>query len=339
MKKILRWWWALLYAVTFLSCNVEACSNNDTKGKSGLKIACWNVQTFFDSQTTGCEYSEFKNSEHWTEEKYRERLSRLCQFITSVSADVYIFEEIENQGILNDIYNQLAGSTWDSKKMWTYGAFAKEENSAIGIAVLSRLPLEELTIHTLDIRTQKETQPSSRPIVELKLLCEEKTLLFFINHWKSKASGEGNGEIWRQWQESVLCSQILEASQNCDSPNIIACGDFNRDIKNFTFSNSTLNCNTLLRGITSQPAVTTLPLYSPWLESDATFTTSKGSYFYNDNWERIDHIFTSPEIMSSGFRVLDEEPYANEDGKPDGYKVYTGNGYSDHFPLVCNIFF
>ena len=59
-------------------------------GKSEVKIANWNVQTFFDANNDGTEYSEFAKSKTWGEEMYKERLKRLCSVIKKLAADIFI---------------------------------------------------------------------------------------------------------------------------------------------------------------------------------------------------------------------------------------------------------
>lgn len=54
-------------------------------GKSEVKIANWNVQTFFDANNDGTEYSEFAKSKTWGEEMYKERLKRLCSVIKNLT--------------------------------------------------------------------------------------------------------------------------------------------------------------------------------------------------------------------------------------------------------------
>ena len=55
------------------------------KGK--ISIVSWNVQTFFDSNTSGEEYAEFKKRGNWSKALYIERLERLCESINVLDAD------------------------------------------------------------------------------------------------------------------------------------------------------------------------------------------------------------------------------------------------------------
>ena len=73
-----------------------------------IKIASWNLQTFFDAVKVGTEYSEFTSKKSsWSEEKYKTRLSRLCEILEFVDSDIFIMQELENENILYDIINFL----------------------------------------------------------------------------------------------------------------------------------------------------------------------------------------------------------------------------------------
>ena len=157
--------------------------------KSEVKIANWNVQTFFDANNDGTEYSEFAKSKTWGEEMYKERLKRLCSVIKKLDADIFIMEELENSNVLFDISNFLAGE-WNPRKIYRYACFSKNEGGAIGCGVLSRIPLQKMNLHSLDIRTENEKMPRTRPLSKIEIKLKEKTLSIFVNHWKSKSGGE-----------------------------------------------------------------------------------------------------------------------------------------------------
>ena len=110
----------LFMAVLFAGCAMPSSNTKDSLHKTSQKIsvANWNVQTFFDSTTEGCEYDEFVKSKTWGQESYTERLKRLCQVIKSLDADVFVMEEIENEEVLHDLSNFLAGE-WNQKKIYS----------------------------------------------------------------------------------------------------------------------------------------------------------------------------------------------------------------------------
>ena len=337
-----KWILSVLVAALFFC---SACNNqfvkesafsrtgdkSDNSGsKKNLSLVCWNLQTFFDATTTGTEYKEFKSSDRWNKEKYLNRLNKLCEVMTFLNPDVFVMEEIENEAVIQDIANVLAGGSWEHKKNWQYTCFAKESGSSIGCAVFSKYELTSLKVHSLDIRTQSEEQPSSRPLMQVTVCAGNKDFELFVNHWKSKSGGEDETEIWRDWQELVLAENTLKL--NPDQA-IVMCGDFNRSAEDFILNlPQKKNSNTLLRGITSL-----MEAYSPWFEKDGKFTFDTGSYYYNGEWERIDNIFLAGNTLLVSFSTVSDSPLADEEGIPASYKIFTGEGCSDHLPLKCVI--
>ena len=77
--------------------------------------------------------------------------------------------------------------------------------------------------------------------------------------------------------------------------------------------------------------------YSPWFEKDGKFTFDTGSYYYNGEWERIDNIFLAGNTLLVSFSTVSDSPLADEEGIPASYKIFTGEGCSDHLPLKCVI--
>lgn len=358
---------ALLFAVLhifsgcacFSGCVNDADAENSrsaaenaarTAASAQLKIVNWNVQTFFDAQTDGTEYSDFKKSSAgWGRDAYIKRLDRLCEVINSLDADIFVMEEIENAGILYDISNRLAGNSWRKDKIYDYGCFAKDSGSAIGCAVLSKHLIANLKVHSLDIRTESCAQPSMRLLMEVTIFAGGRPFVLYVNHWKSMSGGEAETEIWRCWQESVLGAKTALRTTSKNTA-VIACGDFNRDIAKFStcskneasLSDSADVPNIFFRYITSNISgggtAARIGLYSPWILSDGA-STEQGSYYYNDEWNHIDHFFSAGKASIRSFSVETNGPWAGGDGIPDGYKIYTGGGYSDHLPVSCIVNF
>ena len=327
----------LFMAVLFAGCAMPSSNTKDSLPKTSQKIsvANWNVQTFFDSTTEGCEYDEFVKSKTWGQESYTERLKRLCQVIKSLDADVFVMEEIENEEVLHDLSNFLAGE-WNQKKIYSYACFAKESGSSIGCAVLSRLPIKNLRLHSLDIRTQNGTMPRMRPLMQVEVCKGSSSLTLFINHWKSMSGGEAVTEKWRNAQEAVLSQYVGECVGKGKA--VFCCGDFNRDVSKFKKGSDggiillrTSNCGELEERGTE--------VFSPWYDSSENLI-EPGSYYYNGEWSRIDNIFYAGNAEVENFAPRTDGPWCEEDSNvPKKYKIWNGTGYSDHLPLTCTVTF
>ncbi len=292
----------------------------------------WNLETFFDGEFDGNEYSDFSSPKSgWSKEKYEIRLNRLANVIKTLDADIVIMEEIEKQEQIYDISNRLAG-TFDFNKSYRYALFSKKEGSSIGCAVISRLPLSEFCVHSLSITSQKREQPSMRPIIEFSVSKNNRNLTFFVNHWKSKSDGEAESEVWRNFQENQL-SRLMQKSLG-EGKAVIALGDFNRDIKEFSIiekkeneENQAHKENIML----GKKHGGRVEVYSPWIDSP----NESGSYFYDGHWERIDHFFAAGGVQIHDFKNETDGEWCTNEGLPKNYRLWNGSGYSDHLPLTC----
>ena len=324
-------------AFTQISC---ALSEPEESPKfQNLKVANWNLQTFFDAVFDGNEYTEYKSAKSgWSTERYEERLDRLASVIKKLDADIFIMEELEKESQLQDIANRLTG-TFDFSRLYTHGFFAAAEGSSIGCGVISRYPLEDISVHTLDVRTG-DSQPPMRPIMQFSVTKRNRTLTIFVNHWKSKSSGAEASEIWRKRQEKLL-SRLMKSAKGKNKA-VLATGDFNKDISEFDIcipenSQSEKNANLPVKNVILHGEENLL-VYSPWILKDGEFLCP-GSYWYKNDWERIDHFFAAGDIVISDFCAESEGDWAFENGQPRRYQLWNGKGYSDHLPISCTVSF
>jgi endonuclease/exonuclease/phosphatase family metal-dependent hydrolase len=334
-----------------------------------LHIMTWNIQALFDGEETGNEYREYLDSAGWSPEKYRGRLNVMAQAIEAMeegSPDVLALEEVENAGILEDL---TAGPL--SKQEYRWAFFANNNGAPLGIGVLSRFPLINTRAHSLS--SNGETVP--RPVMEVWIEKEGEPLALFIGHWKSKLGGDDATELLRRASARVILRRIREIQKESPGTPVAVMGDLNENYDEFYRRNGTVISALLpddpqasrLAGffgsgkeakdvpaevieklqsdflVISQfkppaarhfPAGTTV-LYSPWGQE-----LENGSYYYQNNWETIDHVLLSASFFdSSGWefdsvRVVKGSIFTNAGGFPNAYNPRTGSGLSDHLPLV-----
>lgn len=325
----------IFHSMLFLSCQLGNIMEENAEKSSNIKVACWNVQTFFDATTDGNEYSEFKKSSTWGKDAYKGRLKKLCSSIKSIDADVFVMEEIENENVLQDINNFLAGE-WNLKKTYPYACFAKDEGSSIGCAVISRVPLKDLTVHSLDIRSEDAEMPSMRPIMQLTV-CAKEEIILLVNHWKSKSGGEATTEIWRDRQEGLL--QKTVESIESSSKHILIVGDFNRDIHDFYRPKKDSGQILLRKWVDGKLIKDGTLVNSAWY-SGGNEIIEPGSYYYNGEWSRIDNVFTAGKLKLKSFYPETDGPWCSSSTFiPQKYIIRTESGYSDHLPLFCIVSF
>jgi endonuclease/exonuclease/phosphatase family metal-dependent hydrolase len=323
-----------LACLAFASCTLEpdAKENHARDGHAvSFSLVNWNTQTFFDGETSGAEYDDFKGAKSsWSRDKYKIRLARLCEAIAMFDADIVALEEIENDAVVRDITNELNGRMAQNR-LYPYACFAAKPGSAIGCAVLSRFSIADVTVHQTDWRSGIDpVAPDMRPIMEVTIMISEKAapVRLFVNHWKSKSGGEAAAAFWQGKQEAVLARRVIRYPSDA----VIACGDFNRTIAEFTQGDGEAK-RVELRGESGESASFT----SGWLSFPPSHT-GDGSYFYQNRWESIDHVFAAGKAALTTFSALKDGPWARESSAgaiPYRYVLSSGEGYSDHLPVFA----
>ena len=109
-----------------------------------ISITSWNLQTFFDGNTTGTEYSEFKKNKNWNVDFYEARLNKLSDAIKLIESNIFVFQEIENKDFFYDVYNKISDLSWNHKKKFKYAAFSKKQGDAIGCGIMSQYPITKI---------------------------------------------------------------------------------------------------------------------------------------------------------------------------------------------------
>jgi endonuclease/exonuclease/phosphatase family metal-dependent hydrolase len=310
---------------------------------SGDKITVmeYNAQAFFDATETGSEFAEFRGAKtKWNAERYGVRLDRLREAILLAGEasgaagdrgpDVAVLAEIENEGVVRDLCNRMPRNAG-----YRYAAFAPPgKGSAFGCAVISRLPMSAVTVHSLEAAAAGLSGAGStvlRPLLEVRLDAGETPLVVFAAHWKSK-SGDGESAGLRAAQEDVLLARIREIEAREPGMFWLACGDFNQKLDEFSGLNRFVNP------------------WSEWLAGCEAGSVSgpAGTYWYDGNWETIDHFFLpegstdtavsgSPGFRLGAFRVIAPARLLDKKSHPAKYEVYSGYGYSDHLPIMVTL--
>jgi endonuclease/exonuclease/phosphatase family metal-dependent hydrolase len=156
----------------------------------------------------------------------------------------------------------------------------------------------------------------------------------YNEYWKSKSGGKEETELWRNYQQSLLQNVVKNHSYN-----FVVCGDFNRDLKDFNIENEFLILNDDMNFPSNSYLYieeNQIKLKSSWIDFS---TEEEGSYFYQNEWEKIDHFFVSKDCVIKEFYTIKNGPNITEEGIPFRYNLWNGLGYSDHLPIVCTVIF
>ena len=334
-----------LLAIFFLTLGFLACGASGASEPDAITIALWNVQTLFDVEETGTEYSDFR--QEWGAEKYQARLTSLSKAIAAMPdfPDFIGLTEVENAGVLEDLSFAL-------KNGYNWAAFTKLPGSALGIGFISRFPLTEVKAHSITIGG--ETAP--RPVLEVKL--EGQPMVLLLCHWKSKLGGADATEALRRASARVVQRRLSEIKANESDIPVIVMGDFNLNHDDF-YRRGIILCSLLpddpdaatLAANTNPPDFLVLssekPPYSDYFPEDihALYTPwgqemEGGSFFYRGGWETIDNFLLSAALFTgtgweyTDSQVLLQEPFITSEGLPNRYIPRTGSGLSDQLPQL-----
>jgi endonuclease/exonuclease/phosphatase family metal-dependent hydrolase len=353
--KNLRWaglLWVLVFLLAAVSCSVSETKTEKTAAEPGtLTLMTWNVQNLFDGLDNGFEYDEFLNSAGWSTEKYKGRVNTISGAIGSVKPlpDIIMLQEIESLVILQDIADSVSGG-------YEYSHFAKNPGAALGLGILSRFPLAESKSHSITIGS--ETTP--RPVLETRIQAENEFVVF-VCHWKSKLGGDDNTESTRRASARVILRRIRELWEEEPDLGVIVAGDLNENHNEFFRRNAEVICALLpddpycaqlaegaqkdfiVLGKNKPPQPVHFPqetivLFSAWMRD-----VEKGSYYYKNDWETIDHFLVSGQFFNNkGWSFekavpADFSPFTNAHGVPISYNIRTGAGLSDHLPLLLTL--
>jgi len=346
----------LLLGLTVLLA-AAGCSPSEAKAEKPaanpgtLTLMTWNVQNLFDGLDNGYEYDEFLNSAGWSTEKYKGKVNAISEAIGSVKPppDIIMFQEIESLGTIQDIAEALSGG-------YVYSHFAKNPGAALGVGIISRFPLIEPKTHSITIGS--ETTP--RPVLETRIQAE-KEFIIFVCHWKSKLGGDDNTEKTRRASARVILRRIRELWEEEPDLGVIVAGDLNENHNEFFKRDAKVICALLpddpycaqlaggiqkdfiVLGKNKPPEPVNFPsetvvLFSAWMRD-----VEKGSYYYKNEWETIDHFLVSEQFFNNtGWSFekaapADFSPFVNAYGVPVSYNIRTGAGLSDHLPLLMTL--
>ena len=339
-------------------CNISPRQGKVPAGGDSIAIMTWNIQTLFDGVEDGTEYDDYRESAGWTQEKYRGRLNVIAGAIGGMERkpDVIAVQEVESAQVVADLAAALSAQGYG----WTH--FATIPGMSLGVGLLSRFPLSEARSHSVYI----DGDAAPRPMLEARVSTaegeaaaeENRSLALFVCHWKSKLGGADATESTRRASARIIVRRLRElAASEPDLP-VIIMGDLNENYDEFYRRSGTvisallpddpraaefagqLQKDFIVISKGKPPEARYFPaqavtLYSPWATE-----LEDGSYYYRNEWKTIVHFLLSPQLFDgSGWdfescEVVNYPPYANASGRPTAYNPRTGNGLSDHLPLM-----
>ena len=335
-----------LFYITACSCQIPMAESAPSEEESSFSIMTWNVQNLFDAESNGNEYREYDPEQsEWDEAKLRIRLENLKEVIQSVGEngpDIVLLQEVENLSVLNLLNREYLEELYPYRGVWEY-----TENS-IHCGFLSRIPPGNVHLH---FPGDFGSFPL-RAIVELRFQLEGEDFVILNNHWKSRSGGAMATEKGRIQSACVVAERIRELNAQ-GVTHIIVAGDLNGSLEDYRaggrqtaqipieYALDTEWFNSLFIAESAEDMAVLegrTALYSPW-----ETTGDEGSYFFQNRWMRLDHFLLTPAFLDKvGWELeaadcLNESWLCDADGLPRAWKSWTGDGYSDHFPLILKL--
>lgn len=311
-------------------------------------VAFYNVENLFDTENDPITYDDDRTPEgkdHWTQEIYADKVSKMAKVISEIGADVSQntpaligLAEIENLKTVQDL-------TSDSKlleKDYGIAHFDSPDRRGIDVALLYQKALFKPTnISKHELFIFDNVDATKRVYTRDQLLVsgylDGDFIHVIVNHWPSRSGGEARSRKKRM-DAAKLNIKIIDSLQSNDPyAKIITMGDLNDDPTSPSVAK-------VLKAKGKKSKVKKGDLYNPMT---SMFKKGIGTLAYRDGWNLFDQIIISQPLLEDDFSsyryykagIYNKNYLSNPRGRYKGYPyrsfangAYTG-GYSDHFPV------
>ena len=303
--------------------------------QESFRVMFYNVENLFDTKDDSLKNdNEFLPDamRRWNYYRYRDKVNSIAKVIIA-SGNEYVPDlvglcEVENDTCLRDLVRYSPLREADYRYVMTNSP----DERGIDVALLYQRGtfkiIEKESIH-VPVEILKKTPTRDILHVAGKVLSGD-TLDVLVCHFPSRSGGARKTEPYRLLASQIVQNTIDSLMQVRESPYFIVMGDFNDGPQSRSLSNLT---KTGLHNLLKNKPM--------------------GTCRYRGNWEIIDQILVSANILDSMSRIHTSEdkamiiryPYLlEEDDKYGGdkpYRTYNGikyhGGYSDHLPICVDL--
>ena len=339
---------SLFFVILFISCEL-ACTDNT------VTILSYNVCNLFDAVRDGSEYPEYDPATGaWNETLFKKKLLRIAEVIKSSvqgGPDIILLQEIENTRVLQTLVAEgLEGMGYN------YLCAPGKTLTATTVGVASKLPVSRVSVYMLSPPSQQAGE-ALRDILEVTVLCGDRTLIIFNAHWKSKSEGAAVTEPGRLEAAALIAKRVREIRSADKEALIIVAGDLNESSDEYAktgrqyqtalietaekvpdeFGEKSLFLSNAgdEAGVREKSVV----FFEPWY---TVAESSRGSYVFSGAWETLDHILFMPKKEGLRFksfqRIVKTAMLDPLSGRPLNWdKKRPDSGYSDHLPVLLTL--
>lgn len=315
-----------IFLYLLLSSFIFITPSSKSQSLTFVELNCENLFDYTDDE--GKDDAEYlpEATRHWTKKRYWRKLNNIAQELLSCSddgiPDLIALCEVENDSVMHDLVRRSLLRNAGYEYLMTSSPDLRGIDVALLYSPFSFAPVRSYPIRVNPIE-------GMRPTRDILYVCGETvsgdTLHVFVVHFPSRYGGERYSRPFRQTAADCLCLSIDSIHAVSPDANLIIAGDFNDGPDSYILQEIYRHgLHNLTKNARGENGV-------------------KGTYRYQGEWERIDHILGSPyiynkvdtaRIHSPKFLLEDEKLY----GGLRPRRTYNGMryqpGYSDHLPLV-----
>jgi endonuclease/exonuclease/phosphatase family metal-dependent hydrolase len=266
---------------------------------------------------------------HWTKKRYWKKLNNIAQELLSTSddgiPDLIALCEVENGSVLNDLTRRSLLRNAGYEYLITNSPDVRGIDVALLYSPFSFAPIRS---YPLRVKPVDGMRPTRDILYVSGLISSGDTLHVFVVHAPSRYGGKRYSQPFRLAVAERLCLSLDSIRAITPDAQILIAGDFNDGPDSPMLQQI---CRQRIRNLTK----------------DARGANgAKGTYRYQGECERIDHILASPNIYNKVDTAFIHSPkFLLEDEKLYGglrpRRTYNGMryqpAYSDHLPLVVRL--
>lgn len=249
----------------------------------------------------------------WNEEILAKKIKNISQAIkiySNVGPDILVLVEIENINAVNQLVDRGLGGVYKHRVL-----IEGDDNRGIDTAVVSKYPIVSSKHHSVVVNGKKM---DTRGILEVTINVDGKTVTVFSNHWPSPRN-----PAEQRVEHAKLLSSLVDAK---NSDLIVAAGDF----------------NTLDEDRPHPFEILANDFYDSEQEArEAGVQMLPGTHNYKGDWSSLDRIFVSRKSRVlpdwTSFDILSDSNIMNKNNQPRRFNTESGEGYSDHLPIVIEV--
>ncbi|MHC0444222.1 endonuclease/exonuclease/phosphatase family protein [Flavobacterium sp. 3-218] len=327
-------------------------------------VAFYNFENLYDTEddifTNDDEWTP-NGAQHWTKEKYQQKLKNLARVISEIgtpensnSPTLIGGAEIENRNVLEDLIKEpkllpldLGIIHFDSPDkrgidvalLYQKKYFRPTSYSNIPLIIYKKeIPKKEELIEVLDDEIEVKRENKNRVFTRDQLLVsgflEDEEIHIIVNHWPSRSGGEKATSLFRE-AAAKLNRKIIDSLQQINpQAKVLTMGDFNDGPLN-----KSIKSGLGTKGVKTE--VTEFGVFNPFEELQ---NKGLGTIAYRDSWNIFDQIIMTQSLIQPDFSTYNfwkagifSKPYLIQtSGQYKGYPLRNSvaeAGFSDHFPV------